>query len=763
MAVATEYRLPDSLKLFLDGKEKPFHGTSIILPSSLSELGRELESQLNDRWKPHGAYQTEPRLLYTTPADIDSKQVWVVHGSFETPVSYTAGNNDWIERVVNLVCQVGKALHFLILGEAAGLENDLARDVAIIAHQAGLDFSATFAVEDGISEIYNDKGAFVLLNTPNKQVLEEKMKEHLTAVPSLDVNIYYSGHAFEDGSWFLSEDCSYTGEDLCQFIESCRINESRRFDGDLKVYLDSCYGLSFAKAVGMTDEQWKKTLSILKMMLTSEESELESPQNAELHTFQLFKNELEQLGGLDEVIKCATVELGLELEVDRYVKANKVFTKCIVECLKEKKDPRVFPSKSFTEDKLQMYLFPFSIGELDPSGVLMDLYNPIISDGLKNYLVSLKSSNDSRGKSNVKLERANKNFLGAANDPTIYCFPAGHGDSTLIRFRGVNILIDGGVSKCNPCFWPVVSRLPTNECLDVVILTHQDIDHLRGIERLIQTLPDDAFVKQLYCLNPPPENTPVDPNATYGGIIVWEAAEEKKCAKALQIGEEISFDIDEDFKMTAQLLAPTEAAAEKARSWMKRTLTAPNLASAVVYLAVLNKKDQNKIVCNALFTGDAPSSAVLQGMETYKIPNAITYVDVPHHGSIKNKPELLFNDDFTCQVACISTNGKVYFHPDVGTLDHLVKQFKEKKITKQLLFTYCDHAISKDGEKRNESVKEYFERKSRENDIEINVCMAQNKYDVSPPTHCLKVTLKLHPDALAVDVVVEDVLMDSTK
>ena len=742
MAVATEYRLPDSLKLFLDGKEKPFHGTSIILPSSLSELGRELESQLNDRWKPHGAYQTEPRLLYTTPADIDSKQVWVVHGSFETPVSYTAGNNDWIERVVNLVCQVGKALHFLILGEAAGLENDLARDVAIIAHQAGLDFSATFAVEDGISEIYNDKGAFVLLNTPNKQVLEEKMKEHLTAVPSLDVNIYYSGHAFEDGSWFLSDDCSYTGEDFCQFIKSCQNNESRLFYGDLKVYLDSCYGLNFAKAaVEMTDEKWNGYLSNLKSIL--------------------------KLKNLDEVIEIATYrasELESKSDMKKYVKMNKLFTSWVVKLLLEK-DFRLFPSKPFTKDKLQMYFFPFSIGELDPSGVLMDLYTQLgtISDGLKNYLESLKSSNVSRGNSDVKLERANENFLDAANDPTIYCFPAGYGDSTLIRFRGVNILIDGGVSKCNPCFWPVVSRLPTNECLNVVILTHQDIDHLRGIERLILTLPDDAFVKQLYCLDPPPKKTPVHPSATYGGITVWDAAKKKKCAKALQIGEEISFDIDENFKMTLQLLAPTEAAAKLARSWMKRTLTAPNLASAVVYLAVLDKENQNTIVCNALFTGDAPSSAVLHGMETYNIPDAITYVDVPHHGSIKNKPELLFNDDFTCQVACISTNGKLYFHPDVGTLDHLVKQFKEKKITKQLLFTYCDHAISKDGEKRNESVKEYFKRKSKENKIKINVCMAQNKHDVSPPTHCLKVTLKLDPDALAVDAVVEDVLMNSTK
>ena len=761
MAVATEYLLPPDLKQFLDKRTKTL-GTNIILPSSLStETYKVLEERLNHRWKSHGAYETKPRLL-TTPPNIHSAQVWVVHGSFVTPVSCTAGNDGWIERVVNLVCQVGKALHFLILGEAEGLENDLERDVAIVAHQAGLDFSKarTLAVKDGISEIYNENGAFVLLHTPDKQVLEEKMKEHLTAVPSLAVNIYYSGHAFEDGSWFLSEDCSYTGEDLCQFIEICRKNESRRFGGDLKVYLDTCYGLSFAKAVGMTDEKWSGFLSNLKMKLKPDESDEESPQDPEKHTvqrhtIQSLKNELKLLGCLDQVIECAISqpmesELESDLlkrydeEVNRYEEANKIFTKCIVECLKS--EFRMFPSKSFTKDELQMYFFPFSIGELDPSGVLMDLYKLEISESLQEYLKSLKSSNLGRGRSYVQLQRAKANFLGRANDPTIYCFPAGCGDSTLFRFKGVNILIDGGISKTEPCFWPVVSRLPINECLDVVILTHQDIDHLSGIQRLIRTLPDDAFVKQLYCLDPPPENAPVSTHATKGGIIVWEAAKEKNCAKALRIGEKIDIpDIDENFKITLQLLAPTEVAATKARSWMKRSLTPPNQASAVVYLAVLDTQDN--ILCNALFTGDAPSSAVLDGMKAYKIPKTITYVDVPHHGSKLNKPELLFNDDFTCQVACISTNGK-YFHPDVSTLDHLVKQFEKKKITNTLLFTYCDHA------KRKESVKDYFKSKPS-----ISICMAQNEHHVSPPAHCLKVTLKLNP---AEPAVVEDVLMNST-
>ena len=312
MAVAT-----DDLQTFLATITPKLGASIIILPSSLSEEKDKVQEKLNSCWKLRKSHDLPKPCLLTTP-QIGSTQVWVVHGSFETPVSCTAGNNGWIQKVVDLVCQVLKPLHFLILGEAEGLENDLERDVAIIAHQAGLDFPTTLAVKDGISEIYNKKGAFVLLNTPNKQVLEEKMKEHLTAVPSLDVNIYYSGHAFEDGSWFLSEDCSYTGEDLCQFIESCQTNESRRFGGDLKVYLDTCYGLSFCKAIGMTKKEWQGFLDNLKI-LTQDKAD-----HPELHTDarKSLKVELGQWGDLDQVIKWAKSRPKLKSEPESELKSE---------------------------------------------------------------------------------------------------------------------------------------------------------------------------------------------------------------------------------------------------------------------------------------------------------------------------------------------------------------------------------------------------------------------------------------------------------
>lgn len=147
--------------------------------------------------------------------------------------------------------------------------------------------------------------------------------------------------------------------------------------------------------------------------------------------------------------------------------------------------------------------------------------------------------------------------------PIVYAFPADYGDSTLIRYGGINILIDGGVSSNNPCFWPVVSRLPDDEKLDVVILTHQDTNHLTGIKRLVEFAPD-GFLGSVYCLKPfdkEEKYTPVT-QATYGGADVWTAALKKGCACPLKAGKTI--DVGRG-NIKLQLLAPNDVAADRAR------------------------------------------------------------------------------------------------------------------------------------------------------------------------------------------------------
>ena len=101
-------------------------------------------------------------------------------------------------------------------------------------------------------------------------------------------------------------------------------------------------------------------------------------------------------------------------------------------------------------------------------------------------------------------------------DPQLIVFRAGNGDSTLFRWHNFNMLIDGGIYYGpQPCFWNTIRRLPDNQRLDLVVVTHSDADHYNGILRIFEedTLPIE--VGQFYTILPSPSSTVQSPhNAT---------------------------------------------------------------------------------------------------------------------------------------------------------------------------------------------------------------------------------------------------------
>ncbi|XP_014678495.1 PREDICTED: microtubule-associated protein 1B-like [Priapulus caudatus] len=66
--------------------------------------------------------------------------------------------------------------------------------------------------------------------------------------------------------------------------------------------------------------------------------------------------------------------------------------------------------------------------------------------------------------------------------PTIYVFPAGVGDSALFGVSGFNMLVNGGYSR-RPCFWEFCKHL---ERIDVVLQTHAGSDNLHGLSSVLQ-------------------------------------------------------------------------------------------------------------------------------------------------------------------------------------------------------------------------------------------------------------------------------------
>ncbi|KAI9140800.1 hypothetical protein BKA69DRAFT_1077796 [Paraphysoderma sedebokerense] len=67
--------------------------------------------------------------------------------------------------------------------------------------------------------------------------------------------------------------------------------------------------------------------------------------------------------------------------------------------------------------------------------------------------------------------------------PTIQAMQAHCGDSSVIRFRSWAFLIDGGFISTAPCYWKSIQDLAH---LHMVILTHGDCDHVNGLRPFFQ-------------------------------------------------------------------------------------------------------------------------------------------------------------------------------------------------------------------------------------------------------------------------------------
>lgn len=86
----------------------------------------------------------------------------------------------------------------------------------------------------------------------------------------------------------------------------------------------------------------------------------------------------------------------------------------------------------------------------------------------------------------------------------VHFIDVGQGDSTLIRYKRYNILIDTGGSNYNDlakeCLIPYFNKLKISK-LDLVLITHDDFDHIGSLDMLKQNFPIDRI--ELNGLNQP--------------------------------------------------------------------------------------------------------------------------------------------------------------------------------------------------------------------------------------------------------------------
>ncbi|EDQ86348.1 uncharacterized protein MONBRDRAFT_28286 [Monosiga brevicollis MX1] len=608
-----------------------------------------VQMQQKRPWKPENRMPPIPGISISYLSGQDQAETIVKIGTVQVNISGERDHNwedAWTRALtiggavhLLIVGDAGGAVHLLIVGDAGGLDEHLVNDVLIVAGQAGLAYVDVKAL---IEAWPSDSHAIAFTQQPNQFILAlpstaddiNSILRHSGETFICESHIYYSGHGDTDGSWTTQ------AEDA---LSPAREVDANPALGRLAAFLS------------ITQEM------PLEEVKDKMESCLSDPSNS----------------------------------------FNSALTKSLVQLIQT--EHRAFPDLKVETQvgTAMLHMVPYSFGWLDASGAFFDLYN------LQDKVASIKPNAAflQRGKTPTAMTReaVESKQLHKAKALEIYIFGAGRGESSFVRFPGCNLLIDGGIHKNPlPCFWQLVRRLPSDEQLDLVVCTHYDNDHLNGLQRLLDECKknkDLIGIGHLYTMKPPTKSKSKKVGRSKStGSKLWVSAvhllgEDK--VHNLCIDRKVFYPpepADSKLKLEVQMLSPPdEATLTKATELMDavaRSASPPNKASA----SLLVTATWGDVKRRALFTGDAPSPSVVAGLreatniQKDKIP--LVYADAPHHGSMLEQPNALF-EAIDPEVFAVSTDGTGgHGHPDQTFLDEM-SGIKEKACW----FNYTSHAL----------------------------------------------------------------------
>lgn len=295
---------------------------------------------------------------------------------------------------------------------------------------------------------------------------------------------------------------------------------------------------------------------------------------------------------------------------------------------------------------------------------------------------------------------------------------AGTGDSILISHKKKNILVDGG----NDSQYLLKEIIRINEAkqkIDLLIITHHDDDHIKGIIDLLKMLKsDESFKNEKKFIGQVIFNSP----RMVLGKITGSKKEELSYAQAFEI-EELLAHFDVEWKLSTELsnsiefsgmkidiLSPTKKdlntysnnngayltgdqkcdwktplrILEKYLSDKSQDISVPNKSSTVLNVICEGKK--------ILLTGDvtpARLNTILEQLveDNNGDPVHFDFVKLPHHGSYRS-----LNEDILKKIKCtnfiICTNGRRHYHPNKRALLKIVKYSESNDLPINFMFTY---------------------------------------------------------------------------
>jgi hypothetical protein len=301
--------------------------------------------------------------------------------------------------------------------------------------------------------------------------------------------------------------------------------------------------------------------------------------------------------------------------------------------------------------------------------------------------------------------------------------PANHGDCLWLEYGSARkphrVLIDGGPEYAFP---EIESRLPDGKChFELLVITHVDSDHIGGVLKLLTHLPDGVTFGDVWfngwdhLPTEPDELGPAQGEMISAVIkrrgLPWNEAFDRKAVVVPKSGRLPRKKLPGGLALT--LLSPTvedlrrlvpkweeevkKAGIERGSQRDAMRLLAereqlpddllgeegppdPARDSTQAFVSDRSEANGSSIVLlaehngkRALLCGDAYPSLVLRGLSRIADGGRLDVdaVKLSHHGSKKNtNTEEL--ESLTCGKYLVSTNGRMYKHPDNAAISRAV-------------------------------------------------------------------------------------------
>ena len=279
---------------------------------------------------------------------------------------------------------------------------------------------------------------------------------------------------------------------------------------------------------------------------------------------------------------------------------------------------------------------------------------------------------------------------------------AGSGDSILVHHKKSNILIDGG-NDSKYLISEIDNIYTKKEIIDLLIITHHDDDHIKGIIDLLNHInenkynKDSEFIKKVI-FNSPRKVLGKLSKDTSNNLSYKQAYEVEELLEKTNVEWEIHTDKSESIKyndLVLDFLSPTKEDIDKYSSKTGAYLTGDNKNDWKSSMSQLDKyiddKSQDKSVPNKssvvlkiqtddkkiLLTGDVTPDRlelILDKLskENNNLPVEFDYVKLPSHGSYRSMSKKII-EKLKCKNFIISTNSKKYYLPNKRTLLKILK------------------------------------------------------------------------------------------